>query len=220
MFEAKEIVYQSKDWITIIFFVVFCVLTVVKVLFNNRLPHTATLLLSKKYLLVYFNKEKNNILSLFQLLMFFVQLLALSLILYFAQIHFQLSTSNIGFKHYVYIAFGVLMYFGLRYLVGLFLAIIFNLKSEHSKLSYDKVNYFNNLILWIIPFLLLSTYTSLYNNLFFKITFYLFTFLLVIRYVLVLVNNKNLIFSNLFYFILYLCALEIAPLIIILKLTI
>jgi hypothetical protein len=58
------------------------------------------------------------------------------------------------------------------------------------------------------------------KELFFKITFLVFVILLVLRYSLVLVNNKKLITNNLFYFMLYLCALEIAPLAIILKLTI
>ena len=59
-----------------------------------------------------------------------------------------------------------------------------------------------------------------FDDLIFKITIFVFLFLLIIRYSLLLINNKKLIFNNLFYFILYLCALEIVPLVIILKLTI
>ncbi|NQV78269.1 MAG: DUF4271 domain-containing protein, partial [Lutibacter sp.] len=66
----------------------------------------------------------------------------------------------------------------------------------------------------------LSVYLSEYKGLLFEITFLVFLLVLILRYVLILLNNKKLIFNNLFYFILYLCALEIAPLIIVLKLTI
>jgi len=220
MFEAKEIIYQNKDWVTLIFFTILLILTFLKILFKERLSQILTLFLSKKYLLIYFNKDRSTILSVFQISLFVIQTLILSLIIYFSFAYFGSLLSESNFTQFLSILLGVSLYFGVRYLIGLFLAFLFNLKLEHSKIIYDKVNYFNNLILWIIPFLIISIYAQNFHIIFFKITCIIFLILLAIRYILVLSNNKKLIFNNLFYFILYLCALEIAPLLIIIKLTI
>jgi len=149
-----------------------------------------------------------------------VQLLALALIFYFANNLWQFSAKLNALNGYLLLVAGVVLYFCFRYLIGLFLAEIFNIKNKFNRIIYDKVSYFNNLILWILPFLILSVYANIYKELSFKITFFVLIILLILRYILVLANNKKLIVNNLFYFILYICALEIAPLAIILKLTI
>ena len=82
------------------------------------------------------------------------------------------------------------------------------------------MNYLSNLMLWSLPLILLSFYLQFFKSATLKITILFFIIMLVFRYVLLLINNKKLILNNLFYFILYICTLEIAPLILILKLTI
>lgn len=220
MFEAKEIIHQNHHWISLVFLAILIFLTLAKVLYKDRLLHTTALFLSKKYLFIYFGKEKNDILNLFQFLLFLVQVLSLSLLFFFANNLWQFYPKLNGMKGFLLLMAGISLYFCVRYLIGLSLAEIFNIKNKYNKIVYDKVGYFNNLILWILPFLALSAYTNIYEELFFKITFTVLFILLVLRYGLVLGNNKKLIVNNLFYFILYLCALEIAPLAIILKLTI
>lgn len=220
MFEAKEIIHQNHHWVSLVFLAILIFLTWAKVSFKDRLLHTASLFFANKYLFIYFNKEKNDIINLFQFLLFIVQLLVLALLLYFANNLWQFSDRLNALNGYLLLVAGVGLYFCLRYLIGLFLAEIFNIKSKYNRIVYDKVSYFNNLILWILPFIMLSAYANIYKEYFFKITFFVLVILLILRYVLVLVNNKKLIVNNLFYFILYICALEIAPLAIILKLTI
>lgn len=220
MFEAKEIIHQNHHWVSLVFLAILIFLTWAKVLYKDRLLHTATLFASTKYLFIYFGKEKNNIINFFQFFLFTVQLLSVSLLLYFANNFWQFSHRLNGLNGYLLLVAGVGFYFCFRYLMGLFLAEIFNIKNRYNRIVYDKVSYFNNLILWILPFLMLSAYADIYKELFLKITFFVLVLLLILRYILVLSNNKKLILNNLFYFILYLCALEIAPLAIILKLTI
>jgi hypothetical protein len=84
-----------------------------------------------------------------------------------------------------------------------------------------------------VRFFLVSKWSSLYSISFFLLVFFvLFQFsplnylcfifitliLFFLRFVLQLGNNKNLVFSELFYFILYICAFEIAPLLTLFKL--
>ena len=220
MFEAKEIIHQNHHWVSLVFLAILIFLTWAKVLYKDRLLHTASLFVANKYLFIYFNKEKNDLLNLFQVLLFMVQILALSLALSFANYLWQFSDRLNALNGYLLLVAGVGSYFCLRYLIGLFLAEIFNIKNKYNKIVYDKVSYFNNLILWVLPFLMLGAYADNYKEFFLKTTFLFLVILLILRYALVLANNKKLIVNNLFYFILYLCALEIAPLAIILKLTI
>lgn len=220
MFEAKEIIQQNHHWISLVFLAILIFLTGAKVLCKDRLFHTASLFIAKKYLFIYFNKEKNDILNLFQFFLFLAQILVLALLIYLANSLWQFSDRLNAFNGYLLLVGAVGLYFCFRYLIGLFLGEIFNIKSKYNKIVYGKVSYFNNLILWILPFLIISAYANIHKELFLKITFFILFMLLILRYVLVLANNKKLIVNNLFYFILYICALEIAPLAIILKLTI
>ncbi len=219
MFEAKEILPQNTDWIVLVFFVIFSLLTVLKISFEDRLYQTITLFFSKKNLSIYFNKEKINVFNLFQSLFFLVQLLIISLLFYVLIGYFKTFFQPLNFKTYTLILLGVILYFGFRFVLGFSLAYVLNLTNVYKKILFEKINYFNALILWIIPPLLFLIYTDKNQNLFLWITIILLVILLILRYGLILNNNKYLIFKNLLYFILYLCALEIAPLLIILKLT-
>ncbi|WP_408671226.1 DUF4271 domain-containing protein [Lutibacter sp.] len=220
MFEATKIIHQNSDWITFVLLFVFMILVVLKLVFRERLFRISTFFFSKKYLSIYFNKEKKMFFNLFQGSLFIVQLLVLSLLFYVANTYFQMYPKQLNFNSFFLLFSGFIIYFSLRYFLGLLLAYLFNFKNEFSKIVYHKMSYFNNLILWLLPFLVLSVYFTEYKKIVLEITFVVFALLLILRYSLVLRNNKKLIFSNLFYFILYICALEIAPLIIILKLTI
>lgn len=220
MFEAKEIISQNNDWITLVFLVILFLLTINKLLFNDRILHSSTLFLQKRFLLIYFNKEKSIIFNLFQITFFLIKVLVISLITYHVNYFFKINTSIYGAKGYGVILICVVSYFFIHYLIGIFLAEILSFQKTFRKIVYDKINYFNNLILWVLPFLIIYSYTDSFKVLFFNVLLFLSLLLLVLRYSLLLYNNKNLIFNNIFYFILYLCALEIAPFVIILKLTI
>ena len=221
MLEASKIIYENNDWLTFILAFILIVLVLVKVLFNEKLLDTNTLFFSKKYLLIYYNKEKNSVFNLFQLLLFAIQFLVISIIIYLGFDFFEQSI--LGYKSvylFISILIIILIYFGFKFLSNFFLASIFNLQKVQNKLHYEKNSYLNNLVLWILPLLIFCIYLNSFQVIFFKITFTLFIVLLCARYFLFIANNKKLFFNHIFYFILYLCALEIAPLIIIFKLTI
>ena len=220
MFETQNIAYLKNDWITYAFLAILLILSVLKILFNDRLVNTTTFFLSKKNVFTFFSKEKQLFFNLFQILFFIVQLLTFSLFLYFLSEFLKHNTTYSSLKLFFTIIISLGIYFSFRFLLGHFLSYIFNLNSVHKKVAFAKINYFNNLTLCILPFLVFTAYSNNLNDLPIKITIFTFAILLLIRYVFLLANNKKLIINNLFYFILYLCALEIVPFVIILKLTI
>ena len=220
MITAENIIRQDNDWITMAFLIILVVLAVQKRLFGNRQLHTSIFFFKKNKLVGYFNKEKNTFFNPYQVLSFVVQLITLSLLFYFITPVFNVNSAANGIDLFLKIAFGVGFYFFIRFLIGNIFSVIFNLEKLHKKVSFEKINYFNNLIFWILPFLVLTSYSKYFETILLKITLIIFIILLIIRYVVLIINNKKLVFNNLFYFILYLCVLEIAPLVIILKLTI
>lgn len=220
MFEATKIISENNDWISLVFLMILILLTINKLLFNDRILHTSTLFLQKKFLLIYFSKEKSIVFNLFQILLFLVKILTVSLLIFHSNNYFNSTPNFNNLKGYGIILMFVSFYFLIHYLVGVFLSETLSFQKAFRRIVYDKLSYFNNLILWVLPFLILYTYTNSFKLVFFNIMFFLFIILLVVRYGLLLANNKNLIFNNIFYFILYICALEIAPFVFILKLTI
>jgi hypothetical protein len=153
-------------------------------------------------------------------LLFIVQILTISLLAYLLTTSLYIKNASANRNLYLLFSGIIATYFILRFLIGLLLATIFELKELFFKLSFEKSNYLSNVILWSLPLILLSSYMVIFKFIMIKITVTFFIILLVFRYGLILINNKKLILNNLFYFILYICTLEIAPLILILKLTI
>lgn len=220
MFKANEIIYQNNDWVSFVFLFILVLLTAAKFIYNERITVLNSFFLSKNYFLLFFNKEKTFNTGGFQIILFIVQLLTLALLLYYVNIFFETSNALRGFNGFLIALLFISVYLVGRFIIGFLLSIIFGLKEVHKKIVFEKTNYISNLILWILPLLVLTEYMASYNLIIFKITLIFSIVLFVCRYVLLFINNKKLVYNDLFYFILYLCALEIAPLIIFIKLTI
>lgn len=220
MFEAEKIINLNNDWITFVFFIILSILTTEKFLFGNRLVQTSTFFIKKNNLLSQFNREKNTFFNLFQILFYIVDVLTIALLIYFLIENLDIQMMLFGFELYIGIAIGTALYFLFRFLIGAFLAYSLELGAIHNKITFYKINYLNNTVIWILPFVLLVAYYNYHTSIVINTTLIIFCILLIFRYVFLIINNKNLIINNLFYFILYLCVLEIAPLVIILKLTI
>ena len=220
MFESPYILSQNNDWITGLFLLILVLLTGLKYFYQERVLHSGSHFFSKNYISIYFGKDKNKVFNVFQSTFFLIQVIVLSLLLFFASLQSNLRMNISKLHPFLTIFFGICCYFLFRYLLEYFLSFVFSLKKDLKRLVYAKMSYFHNITLWLIPFLVLYNYIENYKVIVLNISLIVFLILLVLRYSLLLYNNKKLIFSNLFYFILYLCALEIAPLIIILKIVI
>lgn len=207
----------NNDWITIVFLVVFSLLVAVKLIYKERLFELLILPISKKYFLKY-GKETPLIYNGFNTLLFIILNIILSLIILVFAIEYkpELVASN-SFNFFIKINIGVALFFLSRFLLGYFLGLLFETKQQQLLLSFAKINYLFNSALLILPFLLFTFFIKKHNFLVFQFTLLLFSTLLIIRYIFVFRTNKSLIQKKWSNFFLYLCALEIAPLLLILK---
>lgn len=207
----------ENDWITIVFIIVFLLLGIAKLLYKERLSKLVLLFFSKDYLLKY-RKENQLIINWFNTTLFIVQIIVFSLFI-LAYIAFYKTTvlNNNSLGIFLKTCLNLSVFFFFRYLIGKLLGVLFDVKQQQESLTFAKMSYLQNISLLVLPFLLFIFYIKKYDLLLFQLTLVVFTILLITRHLLIFKNNKNFIFSHLFYFILYLCALEMAPVLLIFK---
>ncbi len=211
-----ERVSQTPDWVVGVLLLVFVLLVFVKHFYAERFNALLGAFFSKQYFSEYEN-ELLDFFSVFNYLLFFIQNLLISLVLYFflsqkvEMFYFQ------DFVGYLKILLGVSVYLLIHVFVSAILSRALSLYSVFKYINILKYSYLKVVFLFFTPLVILSYY-AFSNSLFFlKISIVFLSFLLVLRWVLIIYHSKNIIISKLFYFILYLCALEIAPMLICVK---
>jgi hypothetical protein len=207
-YELIPRIVENKDWITIIFVVTLVVVTIAKAGFENRFNDFMNLIVNNKYLKIY--KDPSNLMSWFTILLFFVQLVSFS---FFVQLvlsywGYTTKTNWITFIQIItFLSFFVLS----KYLIEKIIATSFNMESFIEQFNLFKVSYRTYIGLLLLPVNIFLYYTDYVNK--YTIIAVLVILLVInsLTYLVSLRNYQKLLFGKLFYFILYICALEIAP---------
>jgi len=201
-------VIENKDWATILFVISFAVIAMTKSAFENRFADFAKLIYSDKYTNIY--KDSNNLKSGFTISLFFVQIISLAFFI-------QLSLSFFGYASktdwilYIQIITFLIFFVLSKFLIEKIIATAFEIEEFVEQFNLQKVTFRTYIGLFILPInIILFYYDSISRNI---LIFFIAIVLIVniITYLVSIKNYQNIIFSKLFYFILYLCALEIAP---------
>ena len=201
-------VIENKDWATALFVVSFAAIAITKSAFENRFADFAKLIYSDKYINVY--KEQSNLKSGFTIGLFFVQIISWAFfgLLVLAYLgHSQKTDWILYIQIITFLTFFVLS----KYIIEKIIAIAFEIEEFVEQFNFQKVTFRTYIGLFILPInIIMFYYDSISRNfLLFIIATVLITSTL--TYLVSIKNYQNIIFSKLFYFILYLCALEIAP---------
>ena len=214
--EAIERTVLSQDWITLLFVLVLVLLVVARYAFSQRFSHFLMLFATDKYLVL---KGKNpNIFHPFNLLFFTINVISVGLFIYIFYLEFaepMPPRPKILFLRIItaYTAF-ILLKFSLE-------KILANILSLDKKINYYlfyKLSYRNFIALLLLPVCMAFVYVQdpgligLYIALGFILLMNFITLLGIYQ------KNQQYILSHWFYFILYLCALEIGPYFILYKL--
>ncbi|MEM8522385.1 DUF4271 domain-containing protein [Flavobacterium sp. PL12] len=201
-------IIESKDWATVLFVLSFGIIAITKSVFENRFADFTNLIYSNKYIKVY--KDNTNLKSGFTLSLFFVQVISLAFFVQITLSYFGYA-SKTDWLLYIQI-FTFLVFFILsKYLIEKIIATSFNIEDFMDQFNLQKVTYRTYIGLFILPFnIILFYYDSFSRN----IPLIIIAIILItnaLTYLISIKNYQNIIFGKLFYFILYLCALEIAP---------
>ena len=212
--QALERIEFSNNWVTLVFILCLLLLFVLKILNPQKLFEYSRAFFLKGFIEKK-AEERTTFFSAFNIALYLF--LVLNYALFFTHLVSFLSVDiTINFQLYLKVTGIVFGYYSAFKFIDFLLCNLLEVKSQLANIIAAKLGYSYNIALFLFPFLLLTTYSFL--NIYGLLS--VFVVLFTLSFVLTFINNKNLIISKLFYFILYLCALEITPLLIIYKITV
>ncbi len=211
--EAVERTVLSNDWITGILLLSLLCMVFAKELFYNRFLNFIILPFNNKYIFLY--NKKGRLLSGFHLAFSLFQILNLSLFVYLGSLAWgQESRWGSSFVYPVILG-GILGFILLKIGMQLIAGYIFDREKLVSSLVFKKISYLNYSTLVLFAANLLLAYLLPQSKTIVLAGFSLALLVNIIGWITILKMHQKYLSTHFFYFILYLCALEIAPLVII-----
>ncbi|TRO64318.1 DUF4271 domain-containing protein [Christiangramia sabulilitoris] len=213
--QAIERIYEYQDWMTILFLACFILLVAAKILFPQRFEEFTSLLNSGKF--IAFKGKENKAFHAFNILLLTLQAISVSIFLFIAYRFFRGAEPG-PFILFIRIFTAyfclILIKAGVEKIIG----NIFDIDEKIDYYIFQKFSYRN----FISIFLLFASLLLIYG---FYPTGLILGFIAgsailanSLGMIIIYRRNQSLLSANWFYFILYLCALEIAPYIILYKL--
>lgn len=201
-------VMPSQDWATVLFVLCFLLIAVTRAAFDKRFGEFARLLVSDKYIKVY--KDSSHLMSGFTVLLFVVQVISLAFFIQLALSHYGYAEKT-DWVLFIRISTLLAVFILCKFLIDKIIGTAFNMEEFVEQFNLRKVSYRSYMALFLLPVNIILFYgnSSPEFVFFVLITAILLTNLL--TYLVALKNYQNFIAGKLFYFILYLCALEMAP---------
>ncbi len=201
-------IVENKDWVTVLFIFALGMVAVTKTAFENRFSDFINLIANNKYIKIY--KDSANLMSWFTILLFVVQLISLSFFVQLVLSYFGYTTKTNWITYVQILTF--LSFFVLsKFLIEKIIATSFNIESFIEQFNLFKVSYRTYIGLMLLPVNIILFYTDFMNSYIIISIIAILLTINAITYLISLKNYQNLLLSKLFYFILYICALEIAP---------
>ena len=201
-------IMPTRDWATILFVVALVLVAVTKSVFENRFSDYLRLIVSDKYIKVY--RDSGHLRSGFTVALFIVQLISLAFFIQLLLAYFGYA-SKTDWVLFIQIIIFLAVFILSKFIIEKIIATSFNIEEFVEQFNLQKVSYRTYISLLILPIDIVLFYTNYISK---NLIFLFIAIILIVNmltYLISLKNYQNLLFGKLFYFILYLCALEIAP---------
>ncbi|WP_428231145.1 DUF4271 domain-containing protein [Flavobacterium sp.] len=201
-------IIENKDWATLLFVLTFAVVAMTKSAYETRFSEFSRLIFSDKYAKIY--RDNNHLKSSFTVGLFFVQIVSYA---FFIQLtmHIFGYGSKTDWILFIQIATFLLYFILAKFLIEKIVATSFNIDEFADLFNLQKVTYRTYIGVLVLPINAILFY---YDNIPKIIPIAIIGISLCISlysYFISIKTYQNVIIGKLFYFILYLCALEIAP---------
>ena len=204
-----------NDWFTVSIVVCMVFIAAAKLLFSNRFNDFIEIVVNSNYLKIYIKDQK--FINTFDGLLFINLVISLTIFVILAinKLDTNLEIQNIELYYKLFIGIGSVLI--IKVLLDRLIGSLFEIDELMNDYLFQKITYKNYLGFILLPINLLLIYAIIPSkSIIFIAIFILFT-VNFMGFLESLKSHLNLIKSNLFYFILYICALEIAPYIILYK---
>ncbi|MGB5692586.1 MAG: DUF4271 domain-containing protein [Flavobacteriaceae bacterium] len=209
--EAELRIIDQSDWVTIVIFLSILLMVIAKQLFQSRFFNFIILPFNNKYIALYSKKDK--MLHGFHIMFTGFQLLNTALYIYIVYDVLLGHQSTSGLLEYG-LTLGILILFILcKVFLQLANGFVFNNVKTIADFIYKKHTYLNYSGMVMLVSNISLTYIFKGSEPIVFLSLFLILLINIIGFITILKYHQKLISAYFFYFILYLCALEIAPLI-------
>lgn len=204
----------SNELFTVLLVIGIVIVAIAKLMAPKRFDDFILVLGNNKYLKIYAREQK--FLDKFDGLLFTNLILSLSVFYFIIYQHFT-ETAFVSVNLLFKLAIGIAALILIKVLVERLIASLFEIDALIDQYLFQKITYKNYLGIFLLPINALLLYTLEPTLTLFYVIIILLLIVNIIGIISSFKTHQSLIKNNLFYFILYLCALEIAPYIILFK---
>ncbi|CAM3586250.1 DUF4271 domain-containing protein [Flavobacterium gelidilacus] len=206
--QLQQRIIENKDWATLLFLLCFVVIAIIKYLFEIQFNEFLRLPFSKKYTSTY--KDTSNLYSAFTISMFFVQLISFSFLIQIILSYFDYTTKA-NWITFIQIFTTLFVAILIKFYVEKIVATIFDIEDFLEIFNLKKVTYRTYIGLIFLPIVILLYYNNFLSVGIISIFLAIIGVGMIYFYFLSIITYQKQILSKIFYFILYLCTLEIGP---------
>ena len=205
----REIV--SNEWFTVFIVMSLGFLTLSKFLFARRFDDFLTVIGNSKYLKIYARDQR--FIDGFDSLLFLNLVISVSIFSFLVYSEF-VNPSEFDLIQFFKLLFGIGALVLIKVLLERLIGSLFDIDALIDSYLFQKTTYKNYTGLVLLPVNILMIYTFAPTKSFIYVVLALIFLINLIGFITSFKNHQKLLLNNLFYFILYLCALEIGPFII------
>ena len=199
---------ENKDWATLVFIFSIVLIAIAKSAFDSRFNDFIRLIVSNKYTKIY--KESSHLMGGFNVLLVIVNLISFSFFIQLISFHLGLGAKT-DWILFVRIFTLLTVFIFSKFLIEKIIATIFGIEEVIEQFNLQKVTFRTYIGLLLLPITIILFYSNYITNFIIYAIIIILLTINVLTYFVSLKIYQNFIFSKFFYFILYLCALEIAP---------
>ncbi len=197
------------DWITLLILGSLILISAAKLVQTNRFNDFVELVFTNKYFLLY--DKGSKVFSVFNLLMLANQIIVVSLFLFLLLGQFNPEITLDNHLIFIRIIGFFTLFIALKFYFEKIIANLFSIDKYIDRYLYQKLSYRNLISLILLVINLIFLYALKPNTLLFGIVILVILISNILALIYSYKTHEKLIRSNIFYFILYLCALEISP---------
>ena len=199
---------EPKDWATCLFVFSFVLIAITKTAFEGRFSEFLRILVSDKYIKIY--KDPAHLMSGFTILLFIVKLISFSFFIHLL-LHYLGYVSKTDWVIFLRIFTFFFVFVLSKFLIEKIVATIFNIEEFTEQFNLQKVSYRTFIGIILLPINIYLFYNDALSDVWIYCIIGVILSINLFSYLISLKIYQNLLIGKLFYFILYLCALEIAP---------
>ncbi|WP_298900702.1 DUF4271 domain-containing protein [uncultured Psychroserpens sp.] len=205
----------SNDWFTVFLVLGLVFITLSKYIFAHRFKDFLVVIGNSKYLKIYARDQK--FIDGFDALLFFNGIISVSI---FAFISYStlVNPSEFDLNLFFKLLFGIGVLFLIKILLERLIGSLFDIDELIDSYLFQKTTFKNYAGLVLFPINAIIIYTLNPSKPIIYSIIGLIVLINLIGFISSFKNHQKLLLNNIFYFILYLCALEIGPYLILYKL--